>query len=127
MSYDGDCPGHAPGTSEAEGRAQRVTEQSSDFDRGLSMVASVAGALDAAELEHWFFGGWAVDFGWAGSLDRTTTSTSWFGERTRPVSTRRSREPAGSTRRLLRTWSAPTTRATAMSFSSPSWWPATKD
>ena len=33
------------------------------------MVASVAGALDAAELEHWFFGGWAVDL-WVGRLTR---------------------------------------------------------
>ena len=33
------------------------------------MVASAAGALDAAELEHWFFGGWAVDL-WVGRLTR---------------------------------------------------------
>jgi len=33
------------------------------------MVASAAGALDASELEHWFFGGWAVDL-WVGRLTR---------------------------------------------------------
>ncbi len=33
------------------------------------MVASAPGALDAAELEHWFFGGWAVDR-WIGRLTR---------------------------------------------------------
>jgi len=33
------------------------------------MVASAAGALDGAELEHWFFGGWAVDL-WVGRLTR---------------------------------------------------------
>ena len=33
------------------------------------MVARAAGALDAAELEHWFFGGWAVDL-WVGRLTR---------------------------------------------------------
>jgi Aminoglycoside-2''-adenylyltransferase len=69
MSHDGDWPGLAPGPSDAEGPVQRVTEQSSDFDRGLSMVASAAGALDASELEHWFFGGWAVDL-WVGRLTR---------------------------------------------------------
>ena len=33
------------------------------------MVASVSRALDAAELEHWFFGGWAVDL-WVGRPTR---------------------------------------------------------
>jgi hypothetical protein len=46
-----------------------MTEKSGDYLRGLSMVASAAGALDAAELEHWFFGGWAVDL-WVGRLTR---------------------------------------------------------
>jgi lincosamide nucleotidyltransferase A/C/D/E len=46
-----------------------VTEQSSDLDSGLLMLECAAGALDAAELEHWFFGGWAVDL-WVGRLTR---------------------------------------------------------
>ena len=33
------------------------------------MVESAAGALDAAQVEHWFFGGWAVDL-WVGRLTR---------------------------------------------------------
>lgn len=33
------------------------------------MVGSAAGALDAAGLEHWFIGGWAVDL-WVGRLTR---------------------------------------------------------
>jgi hypothetical protein len=35
----------------------------------LSMVGSASGALEAAGLEHWFFGGWAVDL-WVGRLTR---------------------------------------------------------
>ena len=46
-----------------------MTEQSSEFVRGLAMVASVSRALDAAELEYWCFGGWAVDL-WVGRLTR---------------------------------------------------------
>jgi hypothetical protein len=46
-----------------------VDRLSRDFLRGMSMVASVAGALDAAKLEYWFFGGWAVDL-WVGRLTR---------------------------------------------------------
>ena len=33
------------------------------------MVGSASGALEAAGLEHWFFGGWAVDL-WVGRLTR---------------------------------------------------------
>ena len=33
------------------------------------MVGSASDALDRAGLEHWFFGGWAVDL-WAGRLTR---------------------------------------------------------
>ncbi len=33
------------------------------------MVGSASGALDAAEFEHWLFGGWAVDL-WVGRLTR---------------------------------------------------------
>ena len=33
------------------------------------MVRSASSALDAADLEHWFFGGWAVDL-WVGRLTR---------------------------------------------------------
>jgi Aminoglycoside-2''-adenylyltransferase len=43
--------------------------QPGEYDRGLWMVASVSGALEAAGLEHWFFGGWAVDL-WVGRLTR---------------------------------------------------------
>ena len=33
------------------------------------MIRSASGALDAAELEYWVFGGWAVDL-WVGRLTR---------------------------------------------------------
>ncbi len=46
-----------------------MTEQPDDFDRGLSMVGSASRAFDEADLEHWFFGGWAVDL-WVGRLTR---------------------------------------------------------
>jgi hypothetical protein len=46
-----------------------MTQQRAEYDRGLLMVASASGALDAAGLEHWFFGGWAVDL-WVGRLTR---------------------------------------------------------
>jgi hypothetical protein len=47
-----------------------MTQQPSDYyDRGLLMVGSASGALDAAGLEHWFIGGWAVDL-WVGRLTR---------------------------------------------------------
>src|SRR3954470_5239793 len=46
-----------------------MTQQSSDYDRGLSMVGSASRALDGAGLEHWFIGGWGVDL-WVGRLTR---------------------------------------------------------
>jgi hypothetical protein len=46
-----------------------MTQQSSDYDRGLSMVGRASRALDGAGLEHWFIGGWAVDL-WVGRLTR---------------------------------------------------------
>jgi len=46
-----------------------MTQQSGEYDRGLSMVGSASNALEQAGLEHWFFGGWAVDL-WAGRLTR---------------------------------------------------------
>jgi hypothetical protein len=46
-----------------------MTQQSSNHDRGLSMVESASNALDRAGLEHWFFGGWAVDL-WVGRITR---------------------------------------------------------
>jgi hypothetical protein len=46
-----------------------MTQQPTDFERGLAALGSAAGALDAAQLEHWFFGGWAVDL-WVGRLTR---------------------------------------------------------
>jgi len=36
---------------------------------GLAALGSAAGALEAANLEHWFFGGWAVDL-WVGRPTR---------------------------------------------------------
>src|SRR5829696_2310751 len=46
-----------------------MTQPPSDYDRGLSMVGSASDALERAGLEHWFFGGWAVDL-WVGGLTR---------------------------------------------------------
>jgi hypothetical protein len=46
-----------------------MTQQSTDYARGLAALGSAARALDSAELEHWFFGGWAVDV-WVGRLTR---------------------------------------------------------
>jgi hypothetical protein len=46
-----------------------MTQQSDDYDRGLSMVRSACSALNGADLEYWFFGGWAVDL-WVGRLTR---------------------------------------------------------
>src|SRR5215204_800707 len=46
-----------------------MPKQSSDCDPGLSMFGSASGALEGARLEHWFFGGWAVDL-WVGRLTR---------------------------------------------------------
>src|SRR5918993_2466527 len=46
-----------------------MAQEFHDFDRGLSMVGSASDALDGAGLEHWFFGGWAVDL-WVGRLTR---------------------------------------------------------
>ena len=46
-----------------------MTRQSTVYERGLAALGSASGALDAADLEHWFFGGWAVDL-WVGRLTR---------------------------------------------------------
>jgi hypothetical protein len=46
-----------------------MTPPSAEEDQGLAALASAAGALDAASLEHWFFGGWAVDV-WVGRPTR---------------------------------------------------------
>src|SRR4029078_4999166 len=46
-----------------------MTPQRAEYERGLLMVASASGALEQAGLEHWFFGGWAVDL-WVGRLTR---------------------------------------------------------
>ena len=46
-----------------------MTEQRADYERSLAALGSASSALDAAELEHWFFGGWAVDL-WVGRLTR---------------------------------------------------------
>ena len=47
-----------------------MTEQRGEYERGLAALISAAGALDAANLEHWLFGGWAVDL-WVGRLTRS--------------------------------------------------------
>jgi len=36
-----------------------------EYQRGLAALESASSALDSANLEHWFFGGWAVDL-WVG-------------------------------------------------------------
>jgi hypothetical protein len=46
-----------------------MPQKSTDYERGLEALQSAASALDAANLEHWFFGGWAVDL-WVGRLTR---------------------------------------------------------
>ena len=46
-----------------------MNRRSTDQQRGLAALASAAAALDSADLEHWFFGGWAVDL-WVGRLTR---------------------------------------------------------
>lgn len=46
-----------------------MPQPSTDYERGLEALKSAAGALEAADLEHWFFGGWAVDL-WVGRLTR---------------------------------------------------------
>lgn len=46
-----------------------VMGQSMDYSEGLAALGSAAEALDATELEHWFFGGWAVDL-WVGRITR---------------------------------------------------------
>jgi hypothetical protein len=38
-------------------------------ERGLAALGSASRALDAANVEHWLFGGWAVDL-WVGRLTR---------------------------------------------------------
>jgi len=91
------------------------------------MVASAAGALDAAALEHWFFGGWAVDL-WVGRLTRAHDDIDVLVWREDEAPVQEELQAAGwSTRRLLRTWSARTTHAMATSSSSPSGWPAPKE
>ena len=46
-----------------------MTGQDSTSDAALAAVGSAAGALEGAGLEHWFFGGWAVDL-WVGRVTR---------------------------------------------------------
>ena len=46
-----------------------MTEQRGEYERGLAALKSASSALDEADLEHWFFGGWAVDV-WVGRLTR---------------------------------------------------------
>ncbi|MBA2560545.1 MAG: hypothetical protein H0V07_11800 [Propionibacteriales bacterium] len=47
-----------------------MTRQATEYERGLTALSSASGALDAAGVEHWFFGGWAVDL-WVGRLTRS--------------------------------------------------------
>lgn len=46
-----------------------MDERSVEDAEGLAALASAARALEAADLEHWFFGGWAVDL-WVGRPTR---------------------------------------------------------
>lgn len=47
-----------------------MTEPVDEDARGVAALASAAAALEAAAVEHWFFGGWAVDL-WVGRATRT--------------------------------------------------------
>ena len=46
-----------------------MAQDSADYSRGLDALRSAAVALEGAGLDHWFFGGWAVDL-WVGRLTR---------------------------------------------------------
>lgn len=46
-----------------------MTQQPTGDERALEALRSAAGALEGADLEHWFFGGWAVDL-WVGRMTR---------------------------------------------------------
>ena len=46
-----------------------MTRPLTEYERGLAALGSASGALEAAHLEHWFFGGWAADL-WVGRLTR---------------------------------------------------------
>lgn len=46
-----------------------MSQESADCSRGLDALRSAALALENAGLDHWFFGGWAVDL-WVGRLTR---------------------------------------------------------
>ena len=46
-----------------------MAQQPMSYRRGLAALGSVAKAFDSAEIEYWFFGGWAVDL-WVGRLTR---------------------------------------------------------
>ena len=47
-----------------------MDEPSLELTTRTAALASAADALESAGLEHWFFGGWAVDL-WVGRLTRT--------------------------------------------------------
>jgi len=47
-----------------------LDEPSLELTTRTAALASAADALESAGLEHWFFGGWAVDL-WVGRLTRT--------------------------------------------------------
>src|SRR3954451_24620878 len=104
-----------------------MTQQHGDSDRGLSMVGGASDALEAAGLEHWFFGGWAVDL-WVGRITRPHDDIDVLVWRRDEALVDEALQGAGgSTRRLLRTWSAPTTPATATSSRSRLWCPAQRE
>ena len=47
-----------------------MTEPTAPSGRSSShAIASLAGVLDRADIDHWMFGGWAVDF-WVGAVTR---------------------------------------------------------
>ncbi len=46
-----------------------MSGEDSTSSAGLAAVGSAASALEGAGLEHWFFGGWAVDL-WVGRVTR---------------------------------------------------------
>jgi hypothetical protein len=46
-----------------------MRSESTEHEDGVAALRSAASALEAAELEYWFFGGWAVDL-WVGRPTR---------------------------------------------------------
>src|SRR5688500_797194 len=61
--------GETTPASRSDRTVKNMPQESADYSRGLDALRSAAVALEAAEVDHWFFGGWAVDL-WVGRLTR---------------------------------------------------------